>query len=120
MSFKVILKYLTAFCVGVVVTLFSQKALKNLINYKTDESRVMLISLGEKVLEFKRACGRLPSNDKGLKALVYPSLEKCSASPFLPLIPLDPWDGQIKYIVSGSEAFLLPSNPEGSFVKIGP
>ena len=120
MSFKVIIKYLTAFCVGVVVTLFAQKALKNLINYKTDESRVMLASLGEKILEFKRTCGRLPSTDRGLKALVDPSIEGRTASPFLPLVPLDPWDGQIKYIVSGSEAFLLPSNPEGSFVKIEP
>lgn len=118
MSFKVIMKYFLAFCCGIIMTLFSQKAFNNLINYKVDENRVMLSSLRDKVLEFKKICGKLPSGEKGLRALVDPSIENCSAKPILPLVPNDSWDGELIYLTFEDRAYLLSSTPEGSFVKI--
>lgn len=120
MSFKVILKYSLAFFGGVVVTVLGQRIAKNLITYKVDENRVMLSSLREKLLEYKKSCGGFPSPDNGLKALVDPSIEKCSSKPLLPLVPVDPWDGEFIYLSKGEKAYLLSSIEEGSFVEVGP
>jgi len=78
----------------------------------------MLVTLGDKIREFRKACGKLPTNENGLKALVDPSVEGCAANPFLPLVPVDPWDGTITYIILEDKVYLFPSNPEGSFLKI--
>ena len=80
----------------------------------------MLSSLRDKIIEFHKSCGKLPSNDKGLKALVDPSIEGCSMKPILPQVPLDSWDGKLIFVMTGDKGYLISSTPEGSFVEIRP
>ena len=92
---------------------------------KDMDAKIQIKSLSDRVKEFRRDCNRLPTNEEGLQALVSlndpNSCPKYSKDSYIEsgLIPVDPWDQEIKYETDG-RTFKISIKHEGKiFVNEG-
>ena len=114
------MKYFLTFFIGIFSTWIAFRYYNNLIDTKQNECVIQLASLSTNLANFNKICGRLPTELEGLKVLSEPSLANCKAEPFIHDVGLDPWDGQITYIIRGKRAYLLSSKTVCGYQEIVP
>ena len=98
---------------GVVATLVVGKLSGSLENGKISTTRLKVIELGKKVMEYQVTVGEYPSSSEGLKALVNPP---GGFSGLLKRVPKDPWGNEFVYREGkGDEPFEIFSlGPDGN------
>lgn len=106
------MKYLLTFFLGVGLTWISYRYYTNLYDPKEMDCKIQLKGLSDSLSTFKNACGRLPFETEGLKALENPRSFNCNTEPILHKVPIDPWDGEYIYILRNDRAYLLGSKEE--------
>ena len=76
------------------------------------ECKIQLKDLSDRLLTFKKDCGRFPSELEGLRALENPRMLNCNIEPIMLKVPIDPWDGDFIYILKDDKVYLLGSKQE--------
>jgi general secretion pathway protein G len=84
-----------------------------------NSAKIQIQKLGEVLRDYRRKCGRYPTSDQGLDALVVsPGEDACRRYPpngFIEggKIPVDPWDNEFFYESDGRKYTLISYGPDG-------
>ncbi len=113
------MKMLSGLLIGLILSIIVFKIYSNLDTYE-QACKIQLKVLGTHIKDYEKKCGGFPSQEIGLKALDTPKKYGCQMESFTNGIPVDPWDGQITYILKDGIAYLFASKPECGFEKIIP
>ena len=83
-----------------------------------NSAKIQIQKLGEILRDYRRKCGRFPTSDLGLEALVTNPGDSCRRYPpngFIEngKIPVDPWDNEFAYESDGRKYTLTSLGPDG-------
>jgi hypothetical protein len=117
---KFLKTYVVAFFLGVFFTLIGFRLIQPLLNYYEEDNRLRLILLKSKLLEFRKECGSFPTVEVGLKALVDPGLEGCSAKRIMKHTDIDSFGGKMIYLMKDNVVYLVSSKGEHFHIAIKP
>lgn len=105
---------------GIVGAFVASNVLESLEEGSIKAAKIQMQGFGKILLDYKRKCGRYPTGDQGLEALVAAptSGRKCKNYPpsgFLQdgKIPLDPWDEEYIYESDGRKYTIISWGTDG-------
>lgn len=83
-----------------------------------NSAKIQIQKLEEILTDYRRKCGRYPTTDQGLDALVNNPGESCRRYPpngFIKdgKIPMDPWDNEFYYESDGRKYTIISYGPDG-------
>ena len=83
-----------------------------------NSAKIQIQKLEEILTDYRRKCGRYPTTDQGLDALVSNPGEACKRYPpngFIKdgKIPMDPWDNEFGYESDGRKYVIISYGPDG-------
>jgi hypothetical protein len=108
MKFKLLLSFL----LGIASYGFYNNFKNNLIDTQVKECEIQLKALVKHLDNFKKECGRLPTEKEGIDLLINPMIVNCKMMPSLHSSPIDPWNERIIYLIRENRAYLFSSQKE--------
>lgn len=106
---------------GIAGTFVAGKIFEQLEEGQIQATKIQMEAIEANLKEFRRKCGFYPPETDGLNALISkPSGKECKNYPpegFLEdgVIPLDPWETEYLYKLSGSKPEVISAGPDQQF-----
>jgi general secretion pathway protein G len=102
-------------------TFVAGKVFEQLQEGQVSSAKIQIKSLSERLKEFRRDCGYLPTSDQGLDALLDKPTGGRECKRYAPggyidggKIPLDPWDNEFVYESDGKTFTILSFGNDGT------
>lgn len=104
--------------IAVAGTFVVSSVFDNLREGEIKSTQIQIQKLGEILRDYRRKCGRFPTTEQGLDALVNNPGESCRRYPpngFITggKVPRDPWDYEFIYESDGRQYTIISYGPDG-------
>ncbi len=106
--------------IGFIATFIGGKIFEQLHEGRVEASKIQMQNLAARLKEFRRHCGRYPTTDQGLDALVEKPTGGTECKRYSPggyieegKVPLDPWGNPYDYVSDGSNFNIISHGQDG-------